>query len=94
MECKESIDDQRVKRHTDHRASADDIQITEPDPADREILTLVKDLPFRERQIVILRYWNRMTLDDIAQALGMSQASVSRGLEKAQRMLKLELEGG
>ncbi|MBR6443520.1 MAG: sigma-70 family RNA polymerase sigma factor [Clostridia bacterium] len=81
-------------RHTDHSASADDIRISAPDPADREILSLVKELPFRERQIVILRYWNRMTLDDIAQALGISQASVSRGLDKAQRLLKLELEGG
>ena len=54
----------------------------------------MKELPFRERQIVILHFWNRMTLDDIAQTLGLSRSSVSRGLEKAAKLLKLELEGG
>ena len=62
--------------------------------ADREILSMVQDLPFRERQIVILYFWNRMTLDDIAQTLGISQATVFRGLDKAKKLLKLELEGG
>ena len=81
-------------KHIDHKANMDEIQIAEPDPADREILTLVKELPFRERQIVILYYWNRMRMDEIAETLGISQASVSRSLEKARKLLKLELEGG
>ena len=81
-------------KHIDHKASADEIVIAEPDPADREILSMVQDLPFRERQIVILYFWNRMTLDDIAQTLGISQATVFRGLDKAKKLLKLELEGG
>ena len=45
-------------------------------------------------EIVILYFWNRMTLDDIALALGISQATVFRSLEKAKKLLKLELEGG
>ena len=81
-------------KHIDHKASADEMIVAEPDPADREILSIVQDLPFRERQIVILYFWNRMTLDDIAQTLGISQATVFRGLEKAKKLLKLELEGG
>ena len=81
-------------KHIDHKADLDEIQIAEPDPADREILTMVKELPFRERQIVILYYWNRMRMDEIAEALGISQASVSRSLDKARKLLKLELEGG
>ena len=68
--------------------------MTEPDPEDWVILSLVKELPFRERQIVILYYWDRMTMDDIAETLGISQASVYRGLEKAKKLLKVELEGG
>ena len=43
---------------------------------------------------MILYFWNRMTLDDIAQTLGVSQATVFRGLDKAKKLLKLELEGG
>lgn len=79
-------------KHIDHSASTEDIQIAEPDPADREILTLVKELPFRQRQIVILHFWNRMTLRDIANTLEMSPSTVFRELEKAQKRLKLELE--
>ncbi len=81
-------------KHIDRKASAEEIQIAEPDPADREILSLVKDLPFREREIVILHFWNRMTLADIAQTLSISQSSVYREIEKAKKRLKLELEGG
>ena len=81
-------------KHIDHKADLDEIQIAELDPADREILTMVKELPFRERQIVILYYWNRMRTNEIAETLGISQASVSRSLEKARKLLKLELEGG
>lgn len=81
-------------KHIDHRTSTEEIQVTEPDPEDWVILSLVKELPFRERQIVILYYWDRMTMDDIAETLGISQASVYRGLEKAKKLLKVELEGG
>ncbi len=81
-------------KHIDHKAIVDELQIAEPEPEDREILALVKDLPFRERQFVILRFWNRMTLNDIADTLGVSPSAVVRGLEKAKKRLKLELEGG
>ena len=63
-------------------------------PTDYFGRTMVKELPFRERQIVILYFWNRMTLSEIAETLGVSHASVFRGLEKAKKKLKLELEGG
>ena len=81
-------------KHIDRSASTDEILIAEPDPPDLEILTLVKDLPFREREIVILHFWNRMTLSDIGKVLGISPAAVYRHLEKAKKHLRLELEGG
>ena len=81
-------------KHIDRKTPADEIQIAEPDPAEQEILAMVKDLPLRERQIVILYFWNRMTLSDSAQMLGVSQSAVFRDLEKAKKRLKLELEGG
>ena len=55
---------------------------------------MVRELPFRERQIVILYFWNRMTLEEIAQMLGLSTSTVYRELGKAKKRLKLELEGG
>lgn len=37
-------------RHMDRSVSADEITILEPEPADREILTMVKDLPLRGKR--------------------------------------------
>ncbi len=34
-------------KHIDHRTAAYEIQISEPDPADREVLMMVRELPFR-----------------------------------------------
>ena len=81
-------------KHIDSKVPVDEVRISEPDPADRQILTLVNELPFRERQIVILYFWNGMTLDEIAQTVGTNRSAVFRGLEKAKKRLKLELEGG
>ena len=81
-------------KHIDHFSSADEILVVEPDPSDREILEVVRNLPFREREIVILHFWNRMTFSDIGKVLGISPAAVCRHLEKAKKRLKLELEGG
>ena len=81
-------------RHIDHKTAVDALQTAAPEEGDREILDMVKRLPVREKEIVILRFWNDMPADQIAQTLGMSRASVYRQLEKAKQHLKLELEGG
>jgi len=54
----------------------------EDDQIDRIMLkSIIEDLPPRERQIIILRYYKDMTQAEIAGILGISQVHVSR-LEK------------
>lgn len=81
-------------RHTDRKTDVDALQIAAPEEKDREILDLVKELPIREREIVILRFWMTCSVEEIAGILGMGRATVYRHLEKAKRRLKLEMEGG
>jgi RNA polymerase sigma-B factor len=52
---------------------------------------LVEQLPERERQIVLLRYVDDLTQDQIAERMGMSQMHVSRLLRRALERMRAEL---
>ena len=81
-------------RQIDHRFSVDELQIAASSSESNEILELVHQLPWKEKEVVILFFWNNLSADEIALTLGISRASVYRRLEKAKKHLKLELEGG
>jgi len=52
------------------------------------LYSIIKDLPSRDRKIIILRYFRDMTQKDIAQELGVSQVQVSRLESKILAKLK------
>ena len=52
---------------------------------------LVELLPERERRIVLLRYVDDLTQDEIAERMGMSQMHVSRLLRRALERMRAEL---
>ena len=81
-------------KHIEHRISADELEIAIPTSGYSDILEMVHQLPFKEKEVIILFFWNNMSADEIALATGTSRASVYRRLEKAKNHLKLELEGG
>ena len=51
-------------------------------------------LPFNEQQVVVMRYYNDMKLEDIASALGCSRSSVKRYLISARERLNEMLRKG
>lgn len=53
----------------------------------------VDDLPFREKQVIIMRFYNNMKLEDIASACGISRSSVKRYLASGQAALKQKMKG-
>lgn len=57
----------------------------------RETLAAVRNLPRRQQEVLILRYWSGLSEREIAQTLGISQGSVksaaSRGIATLQGML-------
>jgi len=57
----------------------------------RETLAAVRQLPQRQQEVLVLRYWSGLSEREIALALGISQGSVkssaSRGIATLQKML-------
>ena len=61
---------------------------------DETALTLaVMNLPRREREVILLYYYQDMNMTDIASALGLTQPTVSYRLRRAREKLRQELEG-
>lgn len=56
------------------------------------IIKQVTALPFPESQLIILRYYRDMKIDDIADAMNMSQSSVKRHLNSGRHMLARTIE--
>lgn len=58
----------------------------------REVLEAVKQLPDRQREVLVLRYWSGLSEAEIAAALGISPGTVkstaSRALDALERTLK------
>lgn len=58
----------------------------------REVLAALQELPNRQREVLVLRYWSDMSEAQIAKTLGISTGTVkstaSRGLDALERILK------
>ena len=60
----------------------------------RELFLDVMRLPDKFRQAVLLYYYEDMTVDEAARALGVSKATLSRRLKRACELLRCPWEGG
>ncbi len=63
-------------------------------PEDRTLLLTVQSLPDRYRQLVILRYFHGMSLEEAADALHLSRSTAYHRLKKALQRLKIDLDEG
>lgn len=59
---------------------------------DGEVIRAVMALPRREREAVLLRYYQEMTIAEVAQALRISQSAVKQRLQRANRRLRDRLK--
>ena len=83
-------------RHIDRKQSLDELppQMLAAEPKDRTLTLLVMELPDRYKQVILLYYFQGLTMQETADALGSSQATVYRRLKKAEALLKTSLTGG
>ena len=60
----------------------------------RELFLDVMRLPEKNRQAVLLYYYEDLTVEEAATALGVSKATLSRRLKRACELLRCDWEGG
>lgn len=66
---------------------------TESDPEDTGLMDAVLRLPLKQREAVLLYYYQNLTMQEISQALHITVSNVSRRLENARKALRKQLEG-
>ncbi len=83
-------------RHVDRKQTLEDLppSLVAVQPEDRTLTLAVADLPDRYKELVLLYYYQGLTMQETADVLGMSLSAVNRRLKKAEELLKDALEGG
>ena len=83
-------------RHIDGKQALDELppQLVTVEPEDRSLTMMVMDLPDRLKQVILLYYYQGLTIQETASVLGLSVAAVHRRLRKAEALLKSALERG
>ena len=83
-------------RHVDRSKALDELppQLIAVEPEDRTLTLMVMDLPDRYKQVILLHFFQGLTMQETADALGASQSTVHRRLKKAEELLKESLTGG
>lgn len=76
----------------DRRASVED-EITLRDDQ-RRVIEALRDLPHRQRDCLVLRYYHELGIDDIAATLSVSPNSVKTHLRRGLAALERNLAGG
>ena len=81
-------------RHENNRRPWDDRMdcwADEAQPEDMDVIRAVAGLPVKLREAITLRFYQRLTVPEIAQVLGISVSGVNRRLTRAKQRLKPEL---
>ena len=86
----------RWTRHVDRRVTPEMLpEASAPfEERDEELTLALMRLPPKQREAMLLRYYQRMSLAQTAQAMGVTVSTVSKQLGRALRSLRGILEGG
>ena len=58
----------------------------------REVVQAVRELPMRQREVLILRYWGDLSETDIARTLGITRGTVKSAASRGMRTLSERLK--
>ncbi|MDX1468269.1 MAG: RNA polymerase sigma factor [Acidimicrobiia bacterium] len=76
-----------LSRRLREMKSADREATTSPE-IDFDVLAAVERLSLQQRSAVLLTYWADLSVDDVAETMGVSTGSVKRHLARARKRLK------
>jgi RNA polymerase sigma factor (sigma-70 family) len=74
----------------DERAADEDELLLRDDQ--REVIDALRELPHRQRDCLVLRYYQELGIDDIAEVLGISRNSVKTHLQRGLGAMESRLE--
>ncbi|MBQ8201033.1 MAG: sigma-70 family RNA polymerase sigma factor [Clostridia bacterium] len=80
-------------RRMDRSVTPDELPLTAPAPQEPELAQAIIRLPQREREAIILRYYQLMSAMEIAHMLNVPVSTVKSRLNRAQKKLRTMLEG-
>jgi len=83
-------------QHIDRRQAIEELppQLTAVEPKDLSLTQAVMELPGRYKQVILLYYFQGLTMQETADTLGAVQSTVQRRLKKAEALLRTSLTGG
>jgi len=91
MDMRRSFWFRRVDRRVTPEMLPDRAQ--EAEESESALTLTVMNLPKKEREVILLYYYQDLTMKDIADTLGVTQPTVSYRLRRAKEKLRRELEG-
>ena len=68
-------------------------EAVQTDEEDKQLVKAIAGLPLKLREVILLYYFQNLNVNEIAEALGISQSSVSGRLKRGRNRLKMMLEG-
>ncbi len=81
-------------RLVDRRVSLDGVEAAQDaSPKDDTVLCEVMRLPPKDREVVLLRYYQQLSIGEIGEALGVPTGTVNSRLNRARQKLRHRLEG-
>ena len=80
-------------RRFDRSVTPEDLPLSVP-AEDNTLLLTVQQLPDKYKQVVILKYYQGMSLDESARVLDISRSAVHHRLQKALNLLRLDFVEG
>ena len=82
--------------HVDRTVNIADLpeESAESDAEDTELMDTVLRLPLKQREAVLLYYYQNLSMQEISEILHITVSNVSRRLESARKALRKQLEGG
>ncbi len=83
-------------RHVDTAAALEDLppRLTQASERDRDVMLTVCGLQEKYRQVILMYYYQGLTIQETADVLGLSLSAVHRRLKKAEALLREALGGG